>query len=81
MSPQQCVRSPCQRRSKIDPQAAKSEGSNPEGLGEGPHCHVLITGPHPVRLHASVSSHTAHLASGVGHVLAADPNCDGLPGS
>jgi hypothetical protein len=62
-------------------QGANSEGRNPAGFGAGPHCHVLIADHTPFDSTPAFPSHTAHLASGVGHVFAADPNCDGLPGS
>lgn len=61
-------------------QGATSEGRNEAGFGGGPHCHVLITNRTPFDTTPVFPSHQAHLASGVGHVFAADPNCDGLPG-
>jgi hypothetical protein len=60
-------------------QGATSEGRNDAGFGGGPHCHVLITSQTPFDSAPAFPSHTAHLASGIGHVFVADPDCDGLP--
>jgi hypothetical protein len=60
-------------------QGATSEGRNEAGFGGGPHCHVLITNLTPFDSTPAFPSHTAHLASGIGNVFAADPDCDGLP--
>ena len=61
-------------------QGSNSEVRNDEGFGEGPHCHVLVENHTPFDSTPTFPSHTAHLASGVGHVFVADLNCDGLPG-
>ncbi|HZD71436.1 MAG TPA: hypothetical protein VFA45_21765 [Actinomycetes bacterium] len=52
---------------------------NEAGFGGGPHCHVLITNHTPFDSTPAFPSHTAHLASGIGNIFAADPDCDGIP--
>ena len=61
-------------------QGSHSEVRNEQGFGEGPHCHVLIENHTPFDSTPTFPSHTAHLASGVGHVFAADLDCDGDAG-
>ena len=67
-------------------QGARSAGRNPEGVGGGPHCHVVVAASeHAPFEHISVMpSHTGHVATntaqGAGAVFQADPNCDGDPG-
>jgi hypothetical protein len=60
-------------------QGANSEVRNEAGFGGGPHCHVLITNHTPFDSTPAFPSHTAHLATGIGVVFAADADCDGLP--
>jgi hypothetical protein len=60
-------------------QGANSEVRNEAGFGGGPHCHVLITNHTPFDSTPAFPSHTAHLASGIGNIFAADPDCDGIP--
>jgi hypothetical protein len=61
-------------------QGATSEGRNPQGFGGGPHCHVLIVNNTPFDSAPAFPSHTGHDASGLTHVFAADPDCDGDAG-
>jgi hypothetical protein len=61
-------------------EGATSEGRNEQGFGGGPHCHVLIENNTPFDSTPAFPSHTAHVASGFGHVFDADPDCDGIAG-
>jgi hypothetical protein len=64
-------------------QGANSEGRNIQGFGGNPnfpHCHVLIVNNTPFDSTPAFPSHTGHDASGLTHVFAADPNCDGVAG-
>lgn len=61
-------------------QGANSEGRNESGFGGGPHCHVLIQNNGPFDSTPVFPSHQAHIASGLTHIFAADPNCDGDAG-
>ena len=59
---------------------SNSEGRNEAGFGGGPHCHVLIENRTPFDSTPAFPSHTGHVASGLTHVFAADPDCDGVAG-
>ena len=60
-----------------------ADGRNPAGFGGGPHCHVLLvnSGAGPYDFIAVYPSHTGHASSSNAGVLAADFDCDGLPGT
>jgi hypothetical protein len=60
-------------------QGSNSEVRNEAGFGGGPHCHVLINNHTPFDTLPAFPSHTAHLATGIGVIFAADPDCDGIP--
>jgi hypothetical protein len=63
-------------------QGARSTGRNDAGFGGGPHCHVLIGAGNQEAFDTIVvyPSHQGHDASGLTHIFAADPNCDGDAG-
>jgi hypothetical protein len=61
-------------------QGEHSTGRNEAGFGEGPHCHVLIVDSAQQQfVIRTFPSHQGHASSGVGHVFAADVDCDGAP--
>ena len=61
-------------------QGETSTDRNPAGFGGGPHCHVLIVDSANEQFDVRVfPSHTGHANSRTG-VMAADLNCDGVPG-
>ena len=61
-------------------QGERSTGRNVAGTGDGPHCHVLIVDSAQEQFVIQVfPSHAGHVASGPGHVFAADLDCDGAP--
>jgi hypothetical protein len=64
-----------------DPQPTEginSTGRNEAGFGGGPHCHVLISAGNQEAFEEIrvFPSHTAHLASGIGHVFNALPETE-----
>jgi hypothetical protein len=61
-------------------QGFESQFRNESGTGGGPHCHVMINNNTPFETQPVFPSHQAHVSSGIGHVFAADPNCDGDAG-
>ncbi|MPZ72238.1 MAG: hypothetical protein GEU74_03265 [Nitriliruptorales bacterium] len=62
-------------------QGVTSTGRNEAGFGGGPHCHLLLSPGAQTQFEfiRVFPSHTGHDSSGVGHVFAADGDCDGLP--
>lgn len=57
-----------------------STDRNPAGFGGGPHCHVLTVESAQTQFEIRVfPSHTGHANSRSG-VMAADPDCNGVPG-
>ena len=73
-------------------QGERSAGRNPQGVGGGPHCHVVVAASEHVAASAAapfehisvMPSHTGHVATntaqGAGAVFLADPDCNGVPG-
>ena len=62
-------------------QGVHSTGRNEAGFGQGPHCHVLIDpGAQEQFTIVVYPSHQGHASSGVGHVFAADLDCNGVAG-
>ena len=59
-------------------QGEHSTVRNPNGFGEGPHCHVQVVadGTFTVRV---FPSHTGHTHAG-NDIFNADPDCDGVAG-
>jgi hypothetical protein len=61
-------------------QGVHSTGRNEAEFGGGPHCHVLIREGNHFKTIVVYPSHQGHDASGLTHIFAADPNCDGDAG-
>ena len=73
-------------------QGEHSAGRAPQGVGGGPHCHVVVAASEhvaaseaaPFEHIAVMPSHKGHVATNTaqaaGAVFQADPNCDGDPG-
>ena len=67
-------------------QGERSAGRNPQGVGGGPHCHVVVAASEhaPFENISVMPSHKGHVATntaqGSGAVFVADPDCNGVPG-
>jgi hypothetical protein len=61
-------------------QGETSTGRNEAGFGGGPHCHVLIREGNHFQTILVYPSHQGHDSSGLTHIFAADPDCDGDAG-